>query len=210
MRHLVLLGDSILDNGSYTAGGPAVIAHLRARVPADWQVTLLAVDGSLTSDVPEQIARLPADATHLVLSAGGNNALLQSGFVSEPAQSVADVLQRMAAIAQRFEEEYQATLSAMLACGLPTIVCTVYYPNFPDPLVQQLMTMGLLLFNDRILASAIEVGIPVIDLRRVCTTPADYANEIEPSVQGGANIAAAIMRVVTLHDFTKQRTTVYV
>src|SRR5262245_26434711 len=108
MNHLVLLGDSILDNAAYTAGGSAVIAHLQAMLPADWNVSLLAVDGSVTEDVIGQLARIPSDTTHLVMSAGGNNAILQSDFVSEPAQSVADVLQRMTAIAQQFGHQYQA------------------------------------------------------------------------------------------------------
>ncbi len=92
MNRLVLLGDSILDNGAYTAGGPAVITHLQAMLPADWNASLLAVDGSVTADVIDQLARIPPDTTHLLISAGGNNAILQSGSVSEPAQSVADVL----------------------------------------------------------------------------------------------------------------------
>jgi hypothetical protein len=36
----------------------------------------------------------------------------------------------------------------------------------------------------------------VIDLRLVCTEPADYANEIEPSGPGGRKIAAAVARSV--------------
>ena len=35
-------------------------------------------------------------------------------------------------------------------------------------------------------------SVPVIDLRLICTEPADYANPIEPSVQGGQKIASAI------------------
>ena len=155
MNHLVLLGDFILDNAAYTAGGSAVIAHLQAQLPADWNVSLLAVDGSVTADVISQLARLPSDTTHLVISAGGNNALLQSDFVSEPAQSAADVLQRMASIAQQFAYEYQAMLTTVLQQALPTTLCTVYDPNFADPTVQQLMRAGLVLFNDVILRAAI-------------------------------------------------------
>jgi hypothetical protein len=38
--------------------------------------------------------------------------------------------------------------------------------------------------------------MPAIELRHVCTEPADYANPIEPSVRGGAKIARAIARAV--------------
>jgi hypothetical protein len=33
MNHLVLLGDSILDNGAYTTGGPPVITHVQRQIP---------------------------------------------------------------------------------------------------------------------------------------------------------------------------------
>ena len=38
------------------------------------------MDGSITADVPDQIGRLPAEATHLFLSVGGNDALGESGI----------------------------------------------------------------------------------------------------------------------------------
>jgi hypothetical protein len=54
-----------------------------------------------------------------------------------------------------------------------------------------------MVFNDVILRVAIEFGIPVIDLRFVCSSPADYANPIEPSSAGGAKIARAIVSLVS-------------
>jgi hypothetical protein len=209
MNHLVLLGDSILDNAAYTAGGSAVIDHLHTRLPNHWKASLLAVDGSVAADVVRQLEHVPADTTHLVVSAGGNNAILQSSFVSEPASSVAAVLQRMALIAEQFAVEYQAMLRAVLARSLPTTLCTVYEPNFADPRVQQLMATGLVMFNERILRLAIQAGVPVIDLRLVCTSPDDYANEIEPSVAGGAKIAEVMRRVITQHDFSQRQTIIY-
>jgi hypothetical protein len=43
----------------------------------------------------------------------------------------------------------------------------------------------------------------------VCDEPADYANPIEPSAQGGRKIARVIARVVRDHDFLPVGTTVY-
>ena len=57
MKHLVLLGDSIFDNAAYLHGGPDVIKQLRSILPGDWQATLLAVDGSVTTNVIDQIPR---------------------------------------------------------------------------------------------------------------------------------------------------------
>ncbi len=61
--HVALLGDSILDNGPYTEGGPDVVTHVRGMLPAGWRATLLALDGSLIADLDGQLSDLPADAT---------------------------------------------------------------------------------------------------------------------------------------------------
>jgi len=50
-------------------------------LPAGWEATLLAIDGSTTDRVADQIGRLPKQATHLVLSVGGNNALMHLGIL---------------------------------------------------------------------------------------------------------------------------------
>jgi len=68
MPHLVLLGDSIFDNAQYTGGGPDVASQVRKLLPPGWGVSLLAVDGSTTANIPDQVQRLPREATHLVLS----------------------------------------------------------------------------------------------------------------------------------------------
>src|SRR5260370_3634277 len=78
MPHLVLLGDSIFDNGVYTSGGPDVVSQARKLLPSGWEASLLAVDGATTDNIADQVARLPAGATHLVLSVGGNNPLTQA------------------------------------------------------------------------------------------------------------------------------------
>lgn len=209
MNHLVLLGDSIFDNGAYTAGGSPVITHVRQKLVAGWKASLLAVDGSLASDIEPQLAKLPPDTTHLVVSAGGNHALLRSGFLMEPAQSVADVFLQMMTILREFEQAYLQMLDRILARSLPTIVCTVYYPNFAEVSMQQLAVVGLLPFNDCILRAASKSHVPVIDLRQVCTRPEDYANEIEPSATGGEKIATAIVQVVSTHNFAACQTTIY-
>ena len=73
--HLILLGDSTLDNKSYTRGGLAVEDHIEAQLEEDSAVTLLAEDGDVTSGIVRQLRHLPSSATQLVLSVGGNDAL---------------------------------------------------------------------------------------------------------------------------------------
>ena len=75
MTHVVLLGDSIFDNGAYVrTGDPDVVGQLRTILPGGWRATLNAFDGAGMPDIGGQIARLPLDASHLVVSVGGNDA----------------------------------------------------------------------------------------------------------------------------------------
>jgi len=48
MSTLVLVGDSVFDNASYV-NGPDVRAQIETKMPDDWAVSLLAVDGSTSS-----------------------------------------------------------------------------------------------------------------------------------------------------------------
>jgi len=75
MPQIALLGDSIFDNSAYTKGGGNVLTHLQRQLPPGWHATLNALDGSFIDDVPAQLANLPSETTHLIVSAGGNNVL---------------------------------------------------------------------------------------------------------------------------------------
>src|SRR5688500_2323620 len=108
MKHIVLLGDSVFDNAAYVAGEPDVIEQVRARLPAGWRATLRAVDGSVIGSVARQLDRLPPEASHLVISVGGNNALGHSGVLDEATLSVADAFERLAGIRDQFAQEYAA------------------------------------------------------------------------------------------------------
>jgi hypothetical protein len=202
-RHVVLLGDSIFDNASYVTGRrPAVIDQVRNRLPEGWQATLLARDGSVIDDVLRwQLANIPADASHLVLSAGGNDILSQIRILYEPVVSVGDALRVLLESRMAFDQEYRALMEALRQRGLPTIVCAIYNTCSDDDAFQRATMAALCLYNDVIIDNARRFKWPVIDLRAVCTEIADYANEIEPSAMGGAKIAEAICQVVTGHDF---------
>ena len=195
MPHVVLLGDSVFDNGAYVGGAPDVVRQLRRMLPHEWKATLGAMDGAALADVPAQLARIPRDATHLVLSAGGNDALAHLEVLDRPARSWAEVLDGLSAIGEAFERRYRETVVRVLDRDLPLALCTIYHPRFPDAALQRRAVAALTVFNDAILRVAFARGLPVIDLRLVCGDDADYANPIEPSERGGEKIARAIMRV---------------
>jgi hypothetical protein len=97
MSHIVLLGDSIFDNKVYVGSGPDVVHQLREAVAA--RLEGHAAGRSMatpTQGVPAQLASLPQDATHLVVSAGGNDALMQAGILVQSVVSVAETMCRMA------------------------------------------------------------------------------------------------------------------
>jgi hypothetical protein len=209
MGHVILLGDSIFDNARYVPDRPPVIDQLRQALPSGWLATLSAVDGHVTEDVAQQLKDLPADATHLVVSAGGNDALGESTILRESACTVGEALSLLHQVRTRFRRTYQAMLQALLAIGKPAAVCTVY-DSIPGlgPAEQT----ALASFNEVILREAFLAGLPVIDLRLVCDRSSDYSHvsPIEPSMVGGAKIVRVIAEIVTKHDFGHHRSMIYV
>lgn len=208
MSHLALLGDSIFDNARYVPGGPSVIDHVRSHLPEPWRASLLAIDGDVVRGVASQLARLPADVSHLFISVGGNDALGHSGILADARRPAADGFARLAAIQEQFAAGYREMLRTAIALRKPVAVCTIYdaVPGLPREAV-----LALSIFNDAILRAAFDAGLPVIDLRRICDEGRDYSamSPIEPSAIGGLKIAHAIIRVATAHDFGRRESVVY-
>jgi hypothetical protein len=108
-----------------------------------------------------------------------------------------------------FELQYKEMLKTVLSKNIPTALCTIYYPNFPDARMQKLAVTALASFNDVIIRQAILNNLPLLDLRLICNESSDYANPIEPSHSGGKKIARKILEVVQSHDFSNSKTTIY-
>ena len=197
MPHVVLLGDSIFDNGAYTNGGPDVVTQLRRLLPPHWSASLVAVDGHVTGDIARQLTKLPAGATHLALSVGGNDALSCLPVLEVPTADVRQGIATIAAVTTQFETQYEAAVDACLRTGLPLVLCTIYNGCFPDAAFQRIATTVVALFDDVILRTAAARGVPAVDLRAVCSERDDYANPIEPSSAGGEKIARALATLVT-------------
>ena len=208
MKHVILLGDSIFDNAIYVPGYPSVIKQLQNQLSSEWKATLLAIDGNVTEDVLSQTARMPEDATHMVISCGGNDALGYIGMLNDPANSVSEVLQRFADIRSKFQTAYEQMLSHVLSLSLSTAVCTIY-DSIPD--LGQDAAAALSFFNDVILREAFTMNVLVIDLRLTVTDISDYSeiSPIEPSVTGGEKIVQAISQLLSNHDFKFKHSAAY-
>jgi len=209
MKHVVLLGDSIFDNASYVPGKPPVIEQLRSQLSPSWKATLLAVDGHVIECVLSQTSNLPDDVSHLIISCGGNDALHYSNMLYDPANSVAEVLERFANVRSEFQNNYKKMLAHVLNFGKPTAVCTIY-DSVPG--LKPMEITALSFFNEIILREAFLVKVPIIDLRLMCTDSADYSvlSPIEPSAAGGEKITKAISKLLSNHNYRKEYSVVYV
>ena len=209
MSHLVLLGDSTLDNAAYVPAGEDVTSQLRKLTPGGWRISLVAIDGSVIGDVADQLAALPQDATHIVVSVGGNDALMAVDILEAPVRSMAEALGMIARFREQFCTSYRKMLDAVLDRRVPTAVCTIYDGATPDETFQRSASVALASLNDCITREAAVRRVPVVDLRTIFDHADDYANPIEPSAQGGRKLAAAIVDLITRHDFTARRTEIF-
>ena len=195
MSHVALLGDSIFDNSAYTEGAPDVVTHLRTLLPRSWGATLCAVDGATTRSLSSQLGRVPSAASHVVVAIGGNDALQNSDLLSRPVASTAEALAMFAGRLDAFASAYRGAIQPVIALGRTTAVCTVYNGAL-EPERATIARVALSLFNDVILRTAVDLRLSVLELRSICSEPADYANPIEPSGKGGLKIARAIALAV--------------
>lgn len=190
--HVILLGDSTLDNALYTSGAPDVVGHLKAILPPAWRATRCAIDGATTQTLDRQLMALPHDATHLILSVGGNDALGHIELYERPVRTVGEAVGHLAAAVEQFEPAYRAALATVMKLGKPVTVCTIYNGSFADRAFQRFATAAVSLFDDVITRAANAMRLPVIDLRLACNRPDHFVNNIEPSSTGGEKIARAI------------------
>ncbi|SVA69886.1 uncharacterized protein METZ01_LOCUS122740 [marine metagenome] len=225
MKHIILAGDSIFDNGSYVHGDPDVTQQVKNVLDPIDKVTLLAIDGDITIGVASQLKQLPDDATHLFVSVGGNDALHVLHTLQNQVNSIGEGFLEFHSIKNDFERKYTAMLNSALSFELPTTLCTIYKPCFnhseldrvsdylgygiSNEILQKVATTALPIFNDIIFQEAVKAGTPLIDLRLIFDNAADYANPIEPSAIGGMKMAKIIKEIVYEHDFSVNRTKIY-
>ncbi|MGJ7538397.1 MULTISPECIES: SGNH/GDSL hydrolase family protein [unclassified Variovorax] len=194
--NLILAGDSVFDNGRHVDPGEEVLTHIRKSLP-DWHISMLAKDGATTLMLRDQLAVQKVEDSYLLVSIGGNDALLNAGILDMPASSTAEVLDLLSDVTEEFEKSYRSAIERCLEITSRLFVCTIYHGNFPDPEYQKRVSIALDVFNSRIIKIAAEQGIGILDLRAVCNAPADFSKGIEPSEKGGKKISDAVVRLLT-------------
>lgn len=194
-KHIVLAGDSIFDNDIYVPGEPGVLLQLGRALPSGWRASKVAVDGAIIEDVRGQTHRMPAGATDLVVSVGGNDALGWADLLWS-APSLDDLQQLLREPLAEFRAGYAATLDFLSSLPVRLQVCTIYGAvPFDDPVMRARAPAGVAYFNEVILDEAGRRGVNVLRLDRICTEPDDYSAEspIEPSAKGGRKIVDLIV-----------------
>lgn len=202
---LTLLGDSTLDNLRHT-GPPDLAQQLRERLPESVTVHLCAVDGARAADVALQLARLPHDTTHLLLSVGGNDVLARGRLLRASLPNLGTALGHLAAVRSEFARDYRRALGEVVALGLPTAVCTVYEPRFALAARQRIFSCLIALFNDVIISAAVEFALPVLDLRPLAAHPDVFLSEIEFNHRGARRFAEAVARLLEADGFGRGAT----
>ena len=171
-----------------------MVRQLQHLLPANWFADLLARDGAVISDIPSQLGSLPTGTTHIVISIGGNDALMASAVLDQGTTSVAAALNMLNDVRETFRTAYVGMLDEVVALRIPVAVCTIYDPLYSDAFRRKIASAALTLLNDVVTREAFLRDLILIDLRLICNEGADFANPIEPSSLGGAKIARAILR----------------
>lgn len=196
-KTLALLGDSILDNQLYVDPAPDTAEHLRGLLGAEWSVELLARDGATIMDVPFQLKHLPHPTTCAILSIGGNDALEHIGLLGQSVLRAADVLGPLADIGNAFRERYEPLVVGIRERVERLILCTIYEPPLVDQFTARLATVPLAILNDRIIRTAADQGLDVVELRSVFTGLEDFVQDIEPSAEGARKLALSLAGAIT-------------
>lgn len=202
---IVLLGDSIIDNGVYVAPGePSVTEQLQKLLPLHI-VERRALDGAVAADVlRSQTSGLDA-FDRIILSAGGNDLLQHIDLLDAAFEEKSrDVLVKLWTIREAFRETYAALLDRLAAARRLALVLTVYNPCFAgfgmEQEDQRAAEAGLSLVNDVIQQEARARSFDVLEIRTLFCDAADYANPIEPSAIGGAKLAEAMGKWVKANE----------
>lgn len=172
ISHIVLLGDALGDLPRIRDRGPG---HLENRLLPDWdapwRLSLVRADDVVNRS---PLGKIPADASHLVITLEGNRAISSSGLLEGRPDSYEQALARLSFAADQFEQVVHGLVRTAQQTGLPAAMCTMFPPCHRDPVKQRATSTALSIFNDRIVRQAVDANLPVVDMRSAGTEEGDY------------------------------------
>jgi lysophospholipase L1-like esterase len=189
---IVLVGDSIFDNGKYTGEGNSVKSILQKK---HYNIMNKAVDGSTMINIRGQFATIPEEVTNnkqsaIFLSVGGNDIIKE---YTEKDESVQDMRIINRLIGEYYRLVKQIVKQKDYKCKL--ILTSIYYPTEPNfhkyyPIIQK--------WNKKQSELADKLNLYVFSIDSILKKNEDFINDIEPSNIGSKKIAKEIHRLVKL------------
>jgi len=190
-RHVVLLGDALLDAYSGIDKTPGEFEDdLLPGTRNQWKISV--VSAAEVERAGPSLA-LPRDATHAIIFIEGNHAIEQSGLLHGRPGAYGQTLEQLSLAADEFERTLARLIHVAQSARLVTMVCTMFAPNYTDAVRQRTACAALAIFNDRVIKRAAEARVSVIDLRLICNEPEDYDKPTQLS-RSGLQKAANVIR----------------
>jgi hypothetical protein len=181
-RHVVLLGDALLDAyGSIDKTPGEFEDALLPGTRSQWKISVVSA-AEIERAGPALV--LPDDATHAIIFIEGNHAIEQSGLLRSQPDTYGQKLDQLALAADEFERTLAQLIHVAQAARLVIMVCTMFQPNYKDSVRQRTACAALAVFNDRVTKRAAEARVSLIDLRLICNEPEDYDKPTQLSKSG--------------------------
>jgi len=190
-RHVVLLGDALLE--AYRSIDKTPGKFEDALLPGTRDQWKISVVSSAEVERAGPALILPGDATHAIIFIEGIHAIEQSGLLQSRPDTYGQKLEQLSLAADEFERTLALLIHAAQAARLVILVCTMFAPNYRDPVRQRTACAALAVFNDRVTKRAAQARVSLIDLRLICNEPEDYDKPTQLS-QSGLQKAANVIR----------------
>lgn len=179
-KHIILLGDSVLNNSNYVKENESIEKLLKAQT--ETQITSLAQDGAVLQEIFTQIDKIPLEwnkpTTYIFLSIGGNDLLNHS--LSE-------------IYIHKLIEQYKLLIATIIT-RLPSAklyLLTLYYPTSAK---YESYNEYISLWNKNV--EELMPSSNIIYLQNIINQESDLVYQIEPSSNGGKKIAEAILQKI--------------
>jgi hypothetical protein len=190
-RHVVLLGDALLEAYSSIDKAPGKFEDALLPGTRDqWKISVVSA-AEVERAGPALV--LPRDATHAIIFIEGNHAIEQSGLLHSRPDAYGQTLEQLSLAADEFERTLARLIHVAQAARLVIMACTMFQPNYKDPVRQRTACAALAVFNDRVTKRAAQARVALIDLRLICNEADDYAKPTLLS-RSGLQKAANVIR----------------